>query len=293
MVHSLLKTGSFEVYAPSEASGTLTITKQEGTLNQLHGMLGFIDSIDLYNKKCAEGSTDAQRLSSKELMYQQFLIYRNFFASDVPVVLCEGETDNVYLTHAIRSLAASYPELATVTPGGKIQLNIRLYKYRKSSTARILGLRDGGSSSLAKFVATYKRVAAKFTVPGPKQPIIILYDNDSGAHKVRSAVTEACGKKLDGTEPFANVFRNLCVAATPLPGGATESRIEDFFEAPLKATVVDGKTFDDKNDFDTANNYGKKVFAYKVVRPNADSINFDGFRPLLTNLVSAIKSGTP
>jgi len=77
---------------------------------------------------------------------------------------------------------------------------------------------------------------------------------------------------------------------TPLLGGAQQSEIEDFFEAPLKATVVGGKTFDAGSTFDPATHYGKKIFAYSVVRSRANSINFSGFRPLLSNLVSVIKS---
>ena len=57
----------------------------------------------------------------------------------------------------------------------------------------------------------------------------------------------------------------------------------------LKATVIDGKTFTEKNNFDVAKHYGKKIFAYRVVRERAASINFEGFRPLLTNIVSVIK----
>jgi RNA-directed DNA polymerase len=87
---------------------------------------------------------------------------------------------------------------------------------------------------------------------------------------------------------------NLYAMATPLLGGAHESKIEDFFEPATKATVSDGKSFDDSNDVNATTHYGKKVFAYGVaygvVRPNADTINFNGFRPLLTNLVSAIRS---
>jgi hypothetical protein len=131
MVHRLLTKRSFEAYAPAKNAGGVTIEKREGTVNQLHGMLGFIDSIDLYNKKNAAESKDPVRLSSKEWMYRQFLIYRNFFAAEAPVVLCEGETDNVYLTHAIRSLAADYPDLAAISPEGKISLKVRLYKYPK------------------------------------------------------------------------------------------------------------------------------------------------------------------
>jgi hypothetical protein len=111
--------------------------------------------------------------------------------------------------------------------------------------------------------------------------------------QIKSAVSQACGKKLHGSEPFAHVVRNLYVVPTPLLNGATESKIEDFFETTTKATVVGGKAFDDTNDVETSTHYGKKIFAYSVVRPNADSINFAGFHPLLTNLVSAIKSHTP
>jgi RNA-directed DNA polymerase len=51
MVHSLFTNGSFEVYAASQKNGVPTLEKRAGTTRQLHGMLGFIDSVDLYNKK--------------------------------------------------------------------------------------------------------------------------------------------------------------------------------------------------------------------------------------------------
>jgi RNA-directed DNA polymerase len=289
MVNTLLTKGSFTTFAPSAASGTPAFEQKEGTANQLHGMLGFIDAIDLNNKKHSTRGKDSGPLSSKELMYQRFLIYRNFFAAEMPVVLSEGETDNVYLTHAIRSLGGDFPELATIKPDGKILLNVRLYKYRHSSTGRILGLRDGGSSSLGKFIATYKKETVKFKAPGQKHPTIILYDNDSGAHHIRSAVRSACGKKVSGKEAFVQVVGNLYAMATPLLEGVQESKIEDFFDASIKTTAVGGKTFDSSNDFDSATHYGKKIFAHSVVRPNANTINFNGFRPLLTNLVSAIQ----
>ena len=38
-------------------------------------------------------------------------MYANFYATPVPVILCEGKTDNVYLNYAIRSLYADYPRL--------------------------------------------------------------------------------------------------------------------------------------------------------------------------------------
>ena len=64
--------------------------------------------------------------------------------------------------------------------------------------------------------------------------------------------------------------------------------IEDFFDAAVKATVIDSKTFHPGNGFDKDRHYSKKVFAHKVVRMKADAIDFSGFRPLLTNLTAAI-----
>ncbi len=294
MVHSLLNKGSFEAYAATENSGTVNIKKRHGTVNQLHGMLGFIDSIDLYNKKNAEGSKASIRLSSKdlsskELMYRQFLIYKDFYTAEAPVIICEGETDNVYLTHAIRSLAAEFPRLAEITPERKIRLKVRLYKCHRSSTGRIVGLRSGGSGSLAKFIATYKKDTEKFNAPGLKNPVIILYDNDSGAKAIRSAIEQASRKKVERTERFVHVVRNLYAVPTPL-NGAEESRIEEFFDVSLKSTVIGGKTFHHKNGFDVAKHYGKKIFADQVVKKGANSINFEKFRPLLTNLGSVIES---
>jgi hypothetical protein len=271
MVHNLLKKGTFEVYDATQNCGKVAIEKRQGSLNQLHGILGFIDIVDLRNRDHAEEPEKAPDLSSSELMYRRFLIYKMFFAAEAPVIICEGET------------------LAGTTAQGKIILKVRFYKYRRSSTARITGL-DGGSGCLKTFISMYKKETAKFTAPGEKNPIIILYDNDSGAPGIRSVIKQVSGKVVNGTEPFVHVVRNLYAVPTPLLNGAQESKVEDFFEAAVKASVVGGKTFDPGSKFDTATHYGKKIFAYGVVRPGANSINFTGFRPLLSNLVSVIKS---
>ncbi|HKW96794.1 MAG TPA: retron Ec67 family RNA-directed DNA polymerase/endonuclease [Bryobacteraceae bacterium] len=289
MVHSLLQQGSFDLYGVSKKAGGATVEKRQGTVNELHGMLGFIDSIDLYNKKIAPKSKDSDKLSKKELMYKRFLIYKDFYAAEAPVIICEGSTDNVYLTHAIRSLAAEYPDLAEIT-GDKIRLRLRLYKYPQSSTARILGLRDGGSSALATFIATYKTETMKFNAPGLKKPVIVVYDNDSGAGNIRDVLKKEFNSLVNRALPYLHVFRNMYAVPTPLPCGANESKIEDFFDAPTRATVIDGKTFNCTNEFDASKHYGKKIFAHRVVREKADSINFEGFRPLLNNLVAVINS---
>ncbi|MBE3037752.1 MAG: RNA-directed DNA polymerase [Chloroflexi bacterium] len=288
MVHRLITTGAFEIYGVTQRDGKAALEKRQGPLNELHGMLGFIDSIENYNKKNTHDSP-SDRPSSMELVYRQFLIYRNFYAAESPVVICEGDTDNIYLTHAIRNLAAEFLDLAEVKEG-KIRLKVRLFKYPHSSTARILDLGDGGSGVLSDFIGTYKREIGHFTAPSSQSPVVIIYDNDSGARGIRSAIRSVSKVQPTGTEPYVHVVKNLYALATPLVGTTTESKIEDFFDDAIKATVIDGKTFNDKNKIDAAKHYSKTVFAHRVVRPNADTINFSGFRPLLTNLVAVINA---
>ena len=91
---------------------------------------------------------------------------------------------------------------------------------------------------------------------------------------------------VSGTEPFLHVVANLYAVPTPLPN----SKIEDFFDLGLKATRVRGKTLNETNGKNTADQYSKSIFAHEVVETQADRINFVGFVPLLNNLVAAIKA---
>jgi RNA-directed DNA polymerase len=91
-----------------------------------------------------------------------------------------------------------------------------------------------------------------------------------------------------GAEPFVHVVKNLYAVPTPLGLNGSPSNIEHFFDASVKATVIDGKTFNPGDGFDKDRHYSKKVLAHKVVRPKADTIDFSAFRPLLTNLTAAI-----
>ncbi len=249
-------------------------------------MLGFVDAIDAHNNG---NSSDLEKPSSSERVYRDFLLYTNFYAAKTPVVLSEGETDNIYLTHAIRSLAAEFPDLAEVV-NGKIRLKIRLFKYPHSSTARILQLKGGGSGVLGNFIGKYNRETRHFTAPGLTHPVVILYDNDAGAKSVRSAIKQVAKLTVTGDEPFVRVVKNIYALPVPHVAGATESKIEDCFDAQTKAVMVDGKTFNDSNVIDPAVHFGKNVFAHRVVRPKAEAIDFSGFRPLLANLVTIIST---
>lgn len=128
MVHKLVTTGQFELVGTVIKEGKPLLEKRPGARNELHGMLGFIDSIDVFNAKLAEAPKGKKRpyrkvtpkpqeeeFSSREAVYRQFLMYTTFYAALKPVILCEGDSDNVYLRFAIRRLAADFPELAVIT----------------------------------------------------------------------------------------------------------------------------------------------------------------------------------
>lgn len=291
MVHRLLTKGSFEfVHKVASGKGIGIVNKLAGSTTQLHGMLGFIDGIDLHNKKLSSKDRsirDQSSLTTKESIYRRFLLFKEFYAASTPVIICEGKTDNVYILHAIRSLAATYPQLAATNTDGTIKLNVRIYKYSGTSTGRILRI-HGGSPDLGQLMLSYHKEIARFKAPGKHHPIVLLIDNDSGSTSIYKIVQQITGLKPNGSEPFVHVTGNLYLVATPLKPGSKASTIEDFFDADIKSTVVGGKAFDPISECDTATHYGKVVFAHKVVRMHAEKINFGEFKAILSNVVSVI-----
>jgi len=231
------------------------------------------------------------------------LLFTRFYASPKPVVLCEGSTDNVYLVHAIRRLAADVPILATQLSAGEIEINVRFHRYFKrrkkknptehsraiSSTNRILDLK-GGSGELLRFALLYRDQHKKLKAPGGYQPIILLVDNDSGANDIFGfvkGINKTCDPKNDA---FVYLFRNLYLVATPLTvEKPLATMIEDFFTDDLKKTFVEGKPFNPQKEHEDHTSYGKVVFAHSVVRPNADKIDFSNFKQLLLNISAAIE----
>jgi len=286
MVNKLVTTGKFEIYSAVQKDGNVTMEKRPGTPSQLHGMLGFIDGIDFYNRTLTKDKLAAAP-SSRERVYREFLMYTMFYAAQMPVIVCEGATDTVYLTHAIRSLAGEFSDLVEMK-GKKLHLKVRIYKYSESSTARLLGLKEGGSGGVAKFLVAYKKETRRFG-PGLSQPVIIVYDNDEGRKSVLNVMKDTFKIQATGSAPFTHVFKNMYVVPTPLGSNSKESKIEDFFDEATRATLIEGKIFNPDNKLDKDKEYSKQVFAHRVVRPNADTIDFSGFKPLLANLVAVIR----
>ncbi len=294
MAHRLFRTGKFEfVHAVPDANGVLVPTRGEGTLAQLHGMFGHINSVDHHNAKLESGKiakqqANAQGVGSKENLYRRFLIFKEFYVAEAPVIVCEGKTDNVYVRQAIRKLASRYPGLATVLASGKVRLNIRIPRYSETTTGRVLGLR-GGTANLNNFVHAYKRELAKFAAPGGYHPVILLVDNDDGAEKIFSVVRNLTGKRPTGHESFTRVIGNLYLVVVPPRQGQQHTAIEHAFSEQARQIVIGGKTLSLSNDFDTEANFGKVAFA-KYVEQNAARIDFSGFAAILDRLAAVINA---
>jgi RNA-directed DNA polymerase len=177
-----------------------------------------------------------------------------------------------------------HPKLAS-TKDGKLSLDIHFFKYSKQSKD-LLQLR-GGSPDLKFFLEAWKEKLAQFKHRPMKHPVIVLIDNDDGATQIFKLLQ---GKKFGVTIghatdlPFYHLGGHLYLVKTPIKGPDNKSCPEDFFDPALLATKIDGKTFNPDKEHDAPGEFGKVVFAERVVRPHAGTIDFSGFDPLLARI---------
>ncbi len=290
MVDHLFKTGAFEfVYKRLDENGSTIINKKVGQNKQLLGMLAHIDHIDLFNRKlCEKNNRKPTDTPGRITLFRRFLYFDKFYAPSMPIIVCEGATDNVYIKHAVKNLASSYPMLATCEAQPK--LKIGFFKYTKRRINEITEI-TGGVGGLVKLINYYHSdLREKFKAPPAKYPVIILIDNDYGSNKIYGAIAGITKKsKPTGDEAFIHVTGNLYVVPTPKRPDGTPSTIEDFFDKKTLATTLNGKTFHRANNGNNPErHYGKTAFARDVIEKNADSINFSEFAPILDRIKDAI-----
>ena len=284
MANTLFKTGSFElIYRKKDGNGALVSEKREpGTAPQLLGMLSHIDQVDLFNEKlCKDNGREPQQVVGRTSLFRRFLYFDTFFAAQRPTIVCEGKTDNVYFRCAIRSLGPAYPRLIT---GGK--LCVRFFKYTESRTGRIMDLM-GGVGGICKLLKSYHEdLKFYFKAPISKFPVIVLIDNDSGAHSIYEAIAGITKKKKPlGRADFIYVTGNVYVVPTPFGLENSFTAVEDFFDAKTLATELNGKKFNRKNKIeDSKDFYSKAAFARDVVAKGASTIDFSGFKVILDRI---------
>lgn len=295
MVHRLINIGSFQIKTSSvDEKGKKVISFVDGSLQQLNGILSFIDSVSVYNRKKDLGHSDGSKLleppdkpDSNEKNYQGFLLYKNFYAPTKPLILCEGKTDNTYLKAAIHSLAKNHPSLIEKKDDDKLSLKISFFK-RNATSKRILAL-AGGVEEFKKIILLYKMERVKFKAPVKRQPVIILVDNDDGFKGLFGYIRSVTKSKVDKNAEFFHVFDNIYVVATPLTAGGDDTMIEDFFTDKLKKVMLSGKVFNPIfKTFNKKINYGKNHFARYVVWKNRKTVDFTGFTPLLARIEAVL-----
>lgn len=292
MTHKLFRTGSFEVLKANEHG---IQEKTAGSLHQLNGILSFIYMINDYNRKLRAQNPlnpaftpTPDRLKSIEKSHKRFIFYRDFYASPVPTIICEGKTDNIYLRAAIYSLSAKYPELVETNKDGSKKLKIKLFKYTEQ-IKHLMSL-SGGTGEMTKFMTSYTKECAFFKAPIGLKPVIMLIDNDQGAIEIYKQIhkMKKLAKKPDGSDELHFIGRNLYVVPTPLNKGQN-TMVEDLFEPKLLKTELNGKKFNPDDAKMTSNEYSKNHFAKFVVKAQQESIDFSGFEPILNTILKIVK----
>jgi hypothetical protein len=281
MADKLFQTGSFYLrQLQRDALGKVALTDVPGTVDQLNGILSFINSANAFELQRAgrKERQDKRRLSAADATYGTFLFYKYFYANPRPLILCEGKTDGIYIKAAIRQLSRKKLFASLV--------GIHIFRY-STATDRLLGL-GGGTPQLSQFISSYPHNCAGFGAPSGKQPVVMLIDSDDGAEGIYGAlknVTKAKAK-VDGKGPHYFVTNNLYIVPTPFKKGKGTT-IETFFEASVKKTKLNGKSFNPGKE-PKPNEYGKATFAEHVIAKNQDKISFDGFREILSRIEGVI-----
>lgn len=303
--HSLFKNGNFTTKKGDELV--------EGSISELEGRLNFIDHIDFYNRHRQKprinpevalfnpGLNTRSLLNGREKTFSRFLYYRYFYAHDKPTIICEGKTDNIYMKLAINKLVADYPALAKPKSStSAYEPLVSLFKYSKRT--RFLLQLYGGTSYLKDFIENFKKHFDFYKAPKPNFPVIIILDNDDGFDKIDALLNkkqlatphpireDASDKNRFRGAEFIHVFENLYIVLTPRGISDKKSAIEDLFEREVLKEEVSGKKFNPSNNkIDITKEYGKEIFAKKVILAKRNSIDFSGFKVLLNRVVKCIE----
>lgn len=283
---SLFRRGYFQIYRHNvkklDENEDEAIDKkfEEGTINQLDGILSYIYDVKRkYDKE--KSSTRYHHPNAITKLYRQFLFYRHFFSLDKPLVVCEGKTDVIYLRCAIKCLAKDYPAFIQ---SEKLQIRFLNFTSRFKDIFAI----SEGTTGIKGLMSIYKNYMLFYKGAGKLHPVIVIIDTDDGCKEIMNLL-----KIKDFTLPFVKYEENLYVTFV---SKEKDREIEDLFPRELLRTKVDGKTFNKNKALDENKEYGKQVFAEKVVRQNLSANNFNEFKPLLDNvraIISDYSYGAP
>lgn len=300
LAHTLYSTGEYKL--PDE-NGDMVV----GSLDKLEGMFGFIDQLDKFNniqkKKSKQPEKYAlapatlhsfkSKLNSREKAYGKFIYYKFFHGHSCPTIVTEGKTDRIYLKTALHALSANYHELHRNRKDGKgkeIDLNILKITDKLNYFLNI----SGGTADLKKFVERYKEHYSSYYGSFPKQPVIMVLDNDSGPKELLNYLrnkVKSCPDDIEAIRKmrYVHIFHNLYMLLTPLTDTGNETSMEDLFPTDVLSIELDGKKFNKSNDGDSKTEYGKHVFSVKIVKDKKRKIDFSKFSYIF-DIIKEIKS---
>ncbi|MCW5724613.1 MAG: retron Ec67 family RNA-directed DNA polymerase/endonuclease [Maricaulaceae bacterium] len=287
MCNSVFQKGVY--YKPGEGASMAT-----DNLNSLEGMLSHIyfikarrDRNPTVNKR-ADAAKEFYPPHAPKDLYRKFLYYKYFAAPNAPLIVTEGISDITYLQCAIRALVKDFPLLAKKENGKVIRL---VHFLKPSGTSRDILNLGQGSAGQGALISQYESMLKKFSHRPMAHPVIILCDNDEGLKTVIKNAKSKVGKIIStaSTEQFYHLGLNLYLVKVPEGVPPQDRSIESLFDSALLKKKVNGKTFNPKKDHKDNKHYGKVVFAENVIRADAGSVDFTGFKDFLTRIENVLK----
>lgn len=303
MCNTVFKTGKYYLKPPSPSPLVPSPPVDEHTdMACLEGILSHIYYVKhLSDRMSGDQSEPIDEKDSKKQkvdvrrkypahreLYKKFLYFKHFVNLDMPLIVCEGKTDNIYLRSALKALVGQYPNLAELD-GMVLKAKVRYLRHSRVEH-NILDL-SGGSSNLANLVARYQKAVYRYPYRPLAHPVIILIDNDSGSCPVFKAIKSSYKTEITitSTSLFYYVCHNLYLIKTPEIGSSSVSCIESLFKQEVLDTKLAGKSFSMEKEFNGSTHYGKFDFADRVVRANIGNIDFSGFNGLFDRVVAVIE----
>lgn len=267
-------------------------------LAPLEGVLSHIYSItQTEERRSISDQRDAPR--AIRTLYRRFLFYKYCIGLNAPLLITEGKTDPVYLREAIRARTQFHPILGKPGKDG-FEFAVRFFNY-VGQAHEIMDL-GGGTGDLKSIPIDYLRnIDSTKSKRKPLKnkpmlhPVILVLDNDDGLAHVAGMIKKNFGVAISttSTADYYHVMHNLYIVKTPETGGkGCESCMETMFSGAVLGTKLKGKSFN-PGKIDPTKEYSKEVFANSVIKPNAASIDFSGFDPLLERIENVLNAYNP
>jgi hypothetical protein len=210
MCNSVFRTGAYHSRLPANASSQDSASYEMITnLKSLSGILSYIYHIKHSSTLRSRSTTRVEAVSVPgEELYRQFLFFEYFVANTMPIIICEGRTDNIYLKYALRHLNSAFLNLSQETEHG-FKPTVRLFNY-ENRVHKIMGL-TGGFTALQKFIGQYTRRMRRYQHRPLLHPVMVLVGNDDAITSLKQNIKKYFNVEIDltSTELFYHLTENL------------------------------------------------------------------------------------